>query len=127
MSLLERIIKDIFTLSKLLIHGILCVLLNFLKVKDNEEVRLLEGRGIQTRSRQSAFVEKLKHMPVVEGWATYMHQEAMLAGLALALLYFTVLRCISCGVPELKSFLCRFDSFESVLPTPHLYMLFKNA
>jgi len=61
-------------------------------VEDNEEVRLLEGRSKQTRSRQSTFVEKLKHLPVVEGWAIYMHQEAMLAGLALALLYFTVLR-----------------------------------
>lgn len=64
---------------------------NTVQVEDNEEVRLLGGRAAPTRSRQSAFVEKLKHLPLVEGWATYMHQEAMLAGLALALLYFTVL------------------------------------
>jgi hypothetical protein len=65
-------------------------------VEDNEEIRLLGGgRVAPTRSRQSAFVEKLKHLPLVEGWATYMHQEAMLAGLALALLYFTVLRCVT--------------------------------
>ncbi|CAK9262180.1 unnamed protein product [Sphagnum jensenii] len=33
----------------------------------------------------------LQHLPIIKGWLTYMRQEAMLAGLALALLYFTVL------------------------------------
>ncbi|CAK9204730.1 unnamed protein product [Sphagnum troendelagicum] len=33
----------------------------------------------------------LQHLPFIKGWLTYMRQEAMLAGLALALLYFTVL------------------------------------
>ncbi|KAG0554856.1 hypothetical protein KC19_12G125500 [Ceratodon purpureus] len=64
---------------------------NIVQVEDNEEVRLLGGRVTPSRPQQSGIVEKLKHLPLVEGWATYMHQEAMLAGLALALLYFTVL------------------------------------
>lgn len=85
-----------------IIKIILCILLTyFLKVEDTEEIRLLGGREAPTRSRQSVFVEKLKHLPLVDGWATYMHQEAMLAGLALALLYFTVLRCVFYCVSEL--------------------------
>ena len=59
----------------------------------NQETGLLQGKGVERISRKFSLVEKLKHLPVIEGWTTYMHQEAMLAGLALALLYFTVLRC----------------------------------
>ena len=59
---------------------------------EHQETGLLQGKAVRI-SRKFSLVEKLKHLPVIEGWTTYMHQEAMLAGLALALLYFTVLRC----------------------------------
>lgn len=64
---------------------------NMSQMEGHEEVSLLKNTGQQTTSRQSTFLNKLKKLPVIEGWVTYMHQEAVLAGLALAVLYFTVL------------------------------------
>lgn len=90
-----------------------------LKVEEiqNQETGLLQGKRVERISRKFSLVEKLKHLPVIEGWSTYMHQEAMLAGLALALLYFTVLRCslflsmtlvvyIFCAMPGCSKVLC---------------------
>lgn len=73
-------------------------------MEGHEEVSLLKNTGQQTTSRQSTFLNKLKKLPVIEGWVTYMHQEAVLAGLALAVLYFTVLRYVSRCISEVKVF-----------------------
>jgi hypothetical protein len=57
----------------------------------SEEVGLL--RMAKAETDESITLEgTLQHLPIIKGWLTYMRQEAMLAGLALALLYFTVLR-----------------------------------
>jgi hypothetical protein len=57
----------------------------------SEEVGLLPKAKAETD--ESITLEgTLQHLPIIKGWLTYMRQEAMLAGLALALLYFTVLR-----------------------------------
>jgi iron-regulated transporter 1 len=57
----------------------------------SEEVGLLPMAKAETD--ESITLEgTLQHLPIIKGWLTYMRQEVMLAGLALALLYFTVLR-----------------------------------
>ncbi|CAK9864685.1 unnamed protein product [Sphagnum jensenii] len=73
-----------------------------LESPDAEELAInLEAKEIEMHSTaQEAQVQTevgnlstgaILHLPFIKGWLTYMHQEAMLAGLALALLYFTVL------------------------------------
>ena len=46
-----------------------------------------DGSGWKVRVRK-----RLSNLPCWESWAVYMRQEVMLPGVALAVLYFTVLR-----------------------------------
>ncbi|BFI31265.1 solute carrier family 40 (iron-regulated transporter), member 1 [Marchantia polymorpha subsp. ruderalis] len=45
----------------------------------------------RTLSYGNGLLGKCLHLPYIEGWTVYLQQEVMLAGVSLALLYFTVL------------------------------------
>lgn len=44
------------------------------------------------KSQKRSFGEKIANLPLVSAWRVYFDQEVVLPGIALALLYFTVLR-----------------------------------
>ena len=43
-------------------------------------------------SRSRKLLQSFLHIPTIGGWLVYIRQDVVLAGFALALLYFTVLR-----------------------------------
>ncbi|KAL2633833.1 hypothetical protein R1flu_005312 [Riccia fluitans] len=57
---------------------------------DKDDLPLLEKNEYQTRSR-GGIMSRCLQLPYFRGWADYLQQDVMLAGVALALLYFTVL------------------------------------
>lgn len=63
----------------------------------SEETRLLSScdgndSGLPRKRWARRVIEKVYNNPYVTSWRVYMHQDVVLPGVALALLYFTVLR-----------------------------------
>ncbi|KAL3693438.1 hypothetical protein R1sor_007089 [Riccia sorocarpa] len=56
----------------------------------DEDIPLVDGEKNHSNSR-GGIASRCLHLPYFQGWTDYFQQEVMLAGVALALLYFTVL------------------------------------